>query len=43
MTKELKENKTEINLTGQAAGVYFYRVLNTEGTLIGSGKLVVQN
>lgn len=31
-----------IGLTQQANGVYFYRVLNANGSLLGSGKLVVQ-
>ncbi len=31
-----------INLTGQPSGVYFYRVLQENGNLIGSGKVVVE-
>jgi hypothetical protein len=30
-----------IDLSGQPNGIYFYRVLNEEGGLIGEGKVVV--
>ncbi len=33
---------TEINLSNQPAGVYFYRVLTQEGSLAGEGKLGVE-
>ena len=32
----------EVNMSKQPNGVYFYRVLNTDGSLIGSGKIVIQ-
>jgi hypothetical protein len=31
-----------INLTGEPNGIYLYRVLNTDGGLLGEGKLVIQ-
>jgi uncharacterized repeat protein (TIGR03803 family) len=33
---------SEIDLTTQPDGVYFYRVLNIDGGLIGDGKLIIQ-
>ena len=36
------QSSNTINLTGQPSGVYFYRVLEQDGGLVGSGKLVIQ-
>ena len=33
----------EINISNQPSGVYFYRVLNEDEGLIGSGKVIVQH
>lgn len=38
----LNSDNTEINLGGQSAGVYFYRVLKETGELVASGKIVVE-
>ncbi|MGP8216326.1 MAG: C10 family peptidase [Bacteroidia bacterium] len=38
----LNESKTEINFT-KTAGIYFYRILSTDGKTIAEGKLVVNN
>jgi hypothetical protein len=32
----------EINLSSQPSGVYFYQVLNEDGSLVGEGKVIVQ-
>ena len=36
----LQSNKTEINLGERPAGMYFYRVLTSTGSLIGEGKVL---
>jgi hypothetical protein len=36
------QSNNSINLTGQPSGVYFYRVLDEDGGLVGSGKVVIQ-
>jgi len=36
------QSNTIINLTGQPSGVYFYRVMEQDGGLVGSGKLVIE-
>lgn len=36
------QNNNLIDLTGQPNGVYFYRVLQVDGSLVGSGKLIIQ-
>jgi hypothetical protein len=38
----LNNSDTQINLGGQAKGIYFYRVLKESGELVGSGKLIIQ-
>ena len=35
-------NNTQIEMTSQASGVYFYRVLQENGSLIGSGKVMTE-
>lgn len=40
--KGLNSDNTEISLSGQPTGVYFYRVLNEDGGVLGSGKVVIQ-
>ena len=37
----LNSYNTEIDLSGQPNGIYLYRVVNTDGTLVGEGKVVV--
>ena len=39
--KNVTDNKVTVDLSGYAAGVYFYQVMNKAG-ILGSGKLVVQ-
>ena len=41
-SEKLKTNSTVINLSNQANGVYLYRVLEENGNLVGSGKLIIQ-
>lgn len=36
----IQSKNTEINLSGQPAGMYFYRALTNAGSLIGEGKLI---
>ena len=38
----IQSEKTEINLRSQPAGMYFYRVITNTGSLIGEGKMVIQ-
>jgi len=38
----LTGNETQINLVNQAVGLYLYRIITNEGTLQGSGKLIIQ-
>ncbi|HXP53219.1 MAG TPA: C10 family peptidase, partial [Bacteroidia bacterium] len=40
-TTSIDEGKTQINLN-QPAGIYFYRVLSTEGNLVSEGKVIVK-
>ena len=37
------QSKNTVNLSGQPAGVYFYRVLKENGGLVGEGKIVIQH
>ncbi len=39
---EITGSKNEINLSAQKTGVYFYRLLNNNGSAQGSGKIVIQ-
>jgi hypothetical protein len=39
---EMTGPKNQVNLQGQPAGVYFYRVLDESGNLLGNGKFVIQ-
>jgi hypothetical protein len=41
-SEELKAKNETINLTGQPSGVYFYRVLKEDGSLVGTGKVVIE-
>ncbi len=41
-SEELRAKSEEIDLTGQPNGIYLYRVLNEDGTLLGQGKIVVE-
>ncbi len=41
-TGSVNSTTTEINISNQPAGVYFYRVFTQEGSLIGEGKIVVE-
>ncbi len=34
-------NNTKINLNGQSQGIYFYRVLKDDGSIVGNGKVVI--
>ncbi len=38
----LSSNNTKINLSGQPKGIYFYRVLEKEGNIVGSGKVLIE-
>ena len=38
----LMQDKTELNLTTQASGVYLYRIISAQGNLIASGKVLIQ-
>ncbi len=40
-TQELKSNKSEINISNQNKGIYFYQMMNAE-KVVGNGKLVVE-
>ncbi len=40
-SEELRAKSEEIDMSNQPNGVYFYRVLNDDGTLIGEGKIIV--
>jgi hypothetical protein len=40
--KVLSDAKSELDLSGQAAGVYYYRVFSNNGALLANGKLVIQ-
>jgi hypothetical protein len=42
LREQVNLTKNDIDLSGQPEGIYFYRLLNNEGNLIGAGKLVVQ-
>jgi len=42
LREQVNLTKNDIDLSGQPEGIYFYRLLNSEGNLIGAGKLVVQ-
>ncbi|HTA26771.1 MAG TPA: T9SS type A sorting domain-containing protein [Bacteroidia bacterium] len=35
-------NRYSLNLSSQPNGIYFYRVLNTDGSLMGEGKVVIE-
>jgi hypothetical protein len=39
---EFSGNTNQVDLTGQPAGIYFYRVIDKDGNLAGEGKLVVE-
>jgi len=38
----LNPGNTEVNLTDKATGIYFYRVVNENGSLITEGKMMVE-
>lgn len=40
--QNVQSEKTEINLSGQPAGMYFYRAITNTGSLIGEGKVVME-
>ena len=40
--KSLNPTNISINLSGQPAGVYFYRAITNTGSLIGEGKVVIE-
>ena len=40
-TQELKSDKSEINISNQAKGIYFYQIMNDD-KVVGNGKLVVE-
>lgn len=40
--EKLTSATAQINISNQPTGVYLYRVLNTEGGLLGEGKLIIQ-
>lgn len=42
LTQEITGTKNQLNLEAQPSGVYFYRVLNEDGSLQGMGKLLIQ-
>jgi hypothetical protein len=37
-----KGSSFEINMSDKAAGIYFYRLLKADGSLLGEGKLIIQ-
>jgi len=43
MLKQVQHDDYQIDLTFQPNGIYFYRLLNEDGSLIGDGKLMVEN
>ncbi|HVA97691.1 MAG TPA: T9SS type A sorting domain-containing protein, partial [Bacteroidia bacterium] len=38
----LNTSQTQINLSGKAKGIYFYKVVSEDGKNVSNGKLVVQ-
>jgi hypothetical protein len=38
---ELTGNTNQIDLSGQPGGVYFYRIIEENGALVGEGKLII--
>ena len=41
-SEELSAKSEEIDLTNQPSGIYFYRVLNENGSVLGSGKVIIE-
>jgi len=41
-TERLNLGATQIEMSNPASGVYFYRVIQENGGLIGSGKVVIE-
>ncbi len=41
-SEELRAKSEEIDLSNQPSGIYFYRVIDTRGGLLGEGKLIIQ-
>ncbi len=41
-TAKLTSDKTEVNLTNQSAGIYLYRILDENGKVLSTGKLIIQ-
>jgi hypothetical protein len=39
---KLNPTNTVLSLSGQPSGVYFYRVIQETGDLVGSGKVVIE-
>ncbi len=42
VNKEISGPVNQVDLTGRASGVYFYRVLSVEGAMLSTGKLTVK-
>jgi len=42
LQKQLKSKSTPINLNTQANGIYLYKVIKTDGSTLGVGKLIIQ-
>lgn len=38
-----EESETQINISGQSAGIYLYRVTDNNGKLIGTGKFIIRS